>query len=144
MSTNAKTHHILPLGVYLTVGAILLALTFVTVWVAGQDFGEFNLVVAMLIAAVKATLVALYFMHLKYDSKVYLAVFVGALLFLAVFITLTMLDTERRGDIYEIQGQSIDRNAVIYQKPAGDTARAAAVAPAATADSTAKAAPATK
>jgi cytochrome c oxidase subunit IV len=141
MSTNTKTHHILPLSVYLTVGAILLTLTLVTVWVAEQDFGSFNLIVAMAIAAVKATLVALYFMHLKYDSKVYLAVFVGALLFLAVFITLTMFDTERRDDIYEIQGESIQKNAVIYQPPTADTAHAT---PAVKPDSTARVAPATK
>lgn len=142
MNANAKTHHILPLSLYLTVGAVLLALTFVTVWVAEHDFGAFNLVVAMLIAAVKATLVALYFMHLKYDSKVYLAVFVGALLFLAVFITLTMMDTERRDDIYEIQAQPIEKNAAMYQQPS--TAATPHAPAAAQPDSTSNAAPATK
>jgi cytochrome c oxidase subunit 4 len=117
MSDSTKGHHhILPLKVYLTIGAVLLLATAVTVIVAQFDFGPFNLLVAMLIAATKATLVALYFMHLKYDHKLYMFVFVGGALFLAVFIVLTMFDTQRRDDLESIVARPISDQAVIYQQ----------------------------
>ncbi len=111
-----NTIHILPLSLYLSIGSILLVLTAITVWVGVSfDFGPINLIVAMLIAATKATLVALYFMHLKYDSKVYLSLFIGGILFLAIFIVFTMLDTMRRQDIYEIKGTPLNNMAEMYQ-----------------------------
>ena len=55
-SDKAGHPHILPLSLYLTVGATLLVLTAVTVAVSFYQFGAFNLVVAMAIAAVKAAL----------------------------------------------------------------------------------------
>lgn len=106
--------HILPISLYLAVGTILLVLTAVTVYISFLDFSGFNLVVAMLIAAVKATLVALFFMHLRYDSKMYSVIFVGALMFLAVFIIFTMFDTLHRDSLYEIRSQSVNPKAVIY------------------------------
>ena len=108
-------HHILPLSVYLKVGMALLGLTFVTVWISFYNFGPLNLVVAMSVAAVKASLVALYFMHLKYDNKLYLVIFLSSLLFLATFIILTMFDTLRRGDIDQMKQSPIQKDAVIYQ-----------------------------
>jgi len=60
--------HIIPGRVYLTVLTCLLMLTIITVGVSRIDFGVMNLVVAMGIASVKAFLVALFFMHLKYES----------------------------------------------------------------------------
>ncbi|MCH8027221.1 MAG: cytochrome C oxidase subunit IV family protein, partial [candidate division Zixibacteria bacterium] len=59
--------HILPLRIYLGVAGALLLLTAFTTMVAREDFGSWNLIVALSIAATKATLVALFFMHLKYD-----------------------------------------------------------------------------
>lgn len=119
MTTHAKKHtpHILPLSLYLTIGGALLVLTGITVLVSFYQFGAFNLVIAMFIAAIKATLVALYFMHLKYDSKVYSLVFVMAILFLATFITLTMFDTMQRDQIYQIKSGEIRKDAIIYQMP---------------------------
>ena len=108
--------HVLPLSVYLFVGSTLLVLTVVTVWVAQFDLGSFNLVVAMMIAAVKGTLVLLYFMHLRYDNKLYAVVFATAIFFLAVFIIITMFDTMRRDDIYKDRGVQVDDSAVIYDK----------------------------
>jgi cytochrome c oxidase subunit 4 len=69
----------------------------------------------MLIASFKGSLVALYFMHLKYDNKLYLSIFLISLLFLAVFIVFTMFDTLNRGDIYEERGKPIQENAIIYE-----------------------------
>lgn len=118
MSGKEHTHHILPLGVYLKIGATLLILTVITVWVAQYNLGEANLLVAMLIAGIKASLVALFFMHLKYDNKLFAAVFVGALLFLAAFIVFTMFDTMARGEIDEEKAMPFN-NQVEYRTPAG-------------------------
>lgn len=114
-SASHSHHHILPLRVYLTIGAILLVFTAITVWVAQHDYGPANLLVAMIIAATKAMLVALYFMHLKYDNRLYLAIFTFAILFLAVFIILTMFDTMRRAEINPVRDGQINSKAVIYQ-----------------------------
>lgn len=111
MSETKQHHHILPLSTYLTVGGALLLLTCVTVWVAQYQFGEWNLIVAMTVAAVKATLVLLFFMHLKYDNKLYTFAFLISIAFLAVFIVLTMIDTMTRD---EFGRGSIDRQ-VPYQ-----------------------------
>ncbi len=108
------THHILPLKVYLGVGAALIVLTAITVAVSQFNFGPYNLLVAMLVAAAKATLVALFFMHLKYDNKFYMTIFVASVVFLAVFIILTMFDTLRRADVYEIEAKPIRDQAIIY------------------------------
>jgi cytochrome c oxidase subunit IV len=85
--------HIVPLRVLLTVFAALLTLTFVTVAATWFDFGGWALAIALGIATVKATLVALYFMHLRYDNPFYAVVFLAALLFLAILLSLTLLDT---------------------------------------------------
>lgn len=114
MSSNATHHHILPLKLYLAVGGTLLFLTFVTWWTAHFDFGAMNMVIAMVIALIKATLVVMYFMHLKYDSKLYLSVFLLALLMLATFIIFTMLDTERRGEVDRITKDPIRMQAEFY------------------------------
>jgi cytochrome c oxidase subunit 4 len=116
MSDDATSHvdHVLPLRLYLGVGATLLILTGITVAVSFMHFGGWNLVVAMLIAATKASLVALFFMHLKYDNKLYSFIFAAALLFLAIFIIFTMFDTLRRDQIYIEKAGHIRQDAVIY------------------------------
>ncbi|MBD3402811.1 hypothetical protein GF420_07935 [candidate division GN15 bacterium] len=118
MSSNGQSHHhILPLSVYINVGLALLVLTVLTVVVAQMELGVFNTILAMVIAITKASLVALFFMHLKYDNKLYLIVFLAAIAFLGLFIILSMADTETRGDIYEFRGRPINEDAVIYNRP---------------------------
>jgi len=117
MTEKAQSHHhILPLSVYYTIAGILFVLTVVTVVVSYFDFGSFNLFVALTVAVVKGSLVALYFMHLKYDNKLYGTLLVLSLLFLAIFIGFTMLDTMYRGEIEEIEGPPINENAIIYDQ----------------------------
>jgi len=85
-------HHIVPLKIYFAVFAALLVGTAITVWAAFHDFGALNTVIALAIAGVKATLVILYFMHVKY-SKPLIWTFVGAgILWLGILITLTASD----------------------------------------------------
>jgi cytochrome c oxidase subunit 4 len=118
--------HVLPIRIYLGVAATLLVLTAITVWVAGHDYGEWNLIVAMAVAVTKATLVVLFFMHLLYDKKLYALIFIGSILFLGVFITITMFDTMRRDDLYDYVDKPINPKAIIYTQPdsaATDTTR---------------------
>lgn len=77
---------------YLLVWGALLILTVITVTVSYFNFGDFNIFVAMLVATIKAALVTLFFMHLKYDNRLNQVVFVSAFFFLAVFILLTVSD----------------------------------------------------
>jgi cytochrome c oxidase subunit 4 len=85
--------HVVPVSVLLAVFAALLALTCVTLAATWFDLGVWNLWLAMGIATVKATLVALYFMHLRYDHSFYALVLAVALLFVLLFIGFTLLDT---------------------------------------------------
>ena len=113
--SDKQQHHVLPLKTYLSVGGALLVLTVITVMVAQYQLGEWNLIVAMAIAATKATLVLLFFMHLKYDNKMYAFIFLIAVVFLAIFITFTMLDTKTRD---EYGRGSIDRQVQYKSAPA--------------------------
>ncbi|MHB2153334.1 cytochrome C oxidase subunit IV family protein [Calditrichota bacterium GD2] len=115
MSQNQKDH-ILPLKVYLLSGAALLLLTVVTVAISFVHLGPFNLAVAMLIASFKASIVALIFMHLAYDNKLFLSIFLVSIAFVTVFIVLTMFDTLRRGDLYQESAKPIQEQSIIYQK----------------------------
>jgi cytochrome c oxidase subunit IV len=116
------SNHIAPLRVYLTVAAILLILTGLTVKISLINLGGWNLVVALIIATIKATLVALFFMHLLYDKKIYWIIFAIAVVFLAVFISLTMFDTLERGAINQIQARPIKEAAKIYPPVSADSA----------------------
>src|SRR3990167_10208387 len=81
---------------YYAVLSCLLVLTALTVYSASVDlsyvFKSMNIVVAMVIASIKATLVGLYFMHLKYDRRLNKLVFASSFLFLAIFILITASD----------------------------------------------------
>jgi len=93
--------HIIPLKTYLAIAIVLIIMTAVTVAVSFINLGAFNITVALAIASVKALLVAFFFMHLFWDNKIYLVIFSTGLLFLTIFLTLTMLDTTTRGTINE-------------------------------------------
>lgn len=97
--------HVMPIKVLLTVGGILLLLTAVTVWVTAVDLGRNgNLLVAMLIATIKAALVCGYFMHLKYDRPFNALVFFCSVLFVGLFISIAMLDkSEYEDDIQQME-----------------------------------------
>jgi cytochrome c oxidase subunit 4 len=73
-----------------------MVLTGVTVAVAYVNLGEFNKVIALGIAAFKASLVVLYFMHVKYASRLTKLVVITGLFFLAILLTETMMDYASR------------------------------------------------
>jgi cytochrome c oxidase subunit 4 len=84
--------HVAPKSVLIGTGAILLVLTVVTVWAARLNFGNVDLWVAMIIATIKATLVALYFMHLRYDKPFHAVVFLSAFAFVTIFLGFALMD----------------------------------------------------
>jgi cytochrome c oxidase subunit 4 len=90
------SNHIVPLRVYFTIFAALMVLTAVTVWVAFMDlgtiWGPLNSVIALSIATLKATLVVLFFMHVRYSSRLTALAIAAGLFWLAIFIALTMND----------------------------------------------------
>lgn len=91
--SGAVHPHVMPPSILLAVYAVLVVLTVATVAVTYVDLGNLNIWVALVIAVVKAALVVLYFMHLKYDSPFNGVAFITALLFVAVFIGVAMMDS---------------------------------------------------
>jgi cytochrome c oxidase subunit IV len=89
--------HILPKRVYYTVFAILLFCTYLTVQIAFLDLGAINTVAALAIATFKAVLVILFFMHVKYSTRLTWAVVLGGIFWLGILLTLTMSDYLTRG-----------------------------------------------
>jgi cytochrome c oxidase subunit 4 len=81
---------------YVAVFAALLLLTVVTVLVSYVDLGLLNVVVALLIASVKATLVALFFMHLKGENRLVWGFALVPIFFLALILLGTLVDTMLR------------------------------------------------
>jgi cytochrome c oxidase subunit IV len=89
--------HVHPASVYYKVFGALVVFTLLTVGLSRIHLGEWNFLIAVVIATVKAGLVAAFFMHLKDDSRFNVLLFVGSLLFIGVFFVYTMNDTEHRG-----------------------------------------------
>jgi cytochrome c oxidase subunit 4 len=84
--------HIVPKKTYFAIFGVLLALTILTTGMAYVNLGQWNTIVALIIACCKATLVALFFMHLRWSPGVMRVVFLSALLWLAILISLTTTD----------------------------------------------------
>jgi cytochrome c oxidase subunit 4 len=78
--------------VYFTIFVTLIILTFITIQVAFMDLGWLNDVVALGIAVCKATLVALFFMHVRYSPRLTWVVILGGLFWLGIMIALTLSD----------------------------------------------------
>jgi len=85
--------HVMPVPILFGVLAVLLVLTFLTVAVTWFDFGSMNLWIALGIALIKASLVALFFMHLKYDKPFNAIVLIASLAFVVLFVGLALMDT---------------------------------------------------
>ena len=107
--------HIIPLKTYLAVAISLIIMTAITVIVSFIDLGALNIMVALVIASVKALLVGFFFMHLFWDNKLYLLIFSVGLLFLTIFLTLTMFDTATRGSVNEETKGPIKQQSVNFK-----------------------------
>ena len=87
----------MPLSVYWGVFLALVVGTLVTVWSATIDLGALNVIVALVIATAKALLVVLYFMHVKYASKLTWLFVASGFFWLLIMLVITMNDYISRG-----------------------------------------------
>ena len=90
------SEHIVSPKTYVGIFLTLMAGTAITVWAAYQNFGAFNIVIALGIATFKATLVVLYFMHARYSPKRTQLVIVCSVFWLAILLALTLVDYQTR------------------------------------------------
>ena len=91
------SEHIVYPRVYLMIFLALLAGTGLTAWIAFYNFpGPLNAVVALTIAVVKATLVILYFMHVRYSPRLIALIIAAALFWMAILFALTISDYSTR------------------------------------------------
>jgi cytochrome c oxidase subunit 4 len=90
----SKTHaHIItPVGTYVAVFGVLIVLTALTVWVATHDYGALNTPIALGIAVLKASLVVIYFMGVRYNTPLTRVVVVAGFVWLLIMFGLTMGD----------------------------------------------------
>jgi cytochrome c oxidase subunit 4 len=92
---QAKAHETSP-KTYAKVLLTLIMLTVTTVLAASFDFGSANVIIALVIATIKASLVAMFFMHLLHDKPINSIILVSGLVFLSIFLMLTLLDAGTR------------------------------------------------
>jgi len=103
--THSTHQHVSSRKMYFAVFAALLVLTFATVLVARVDLGVMNDVVALGIAVTKAVLVLLFFMHVRYSTRLTALTAVGGFLWLAILIGITLCDYMSRGATMPVPGK---------------------------------------
>ena len=91
------SEHVSPKSVYYSIFGALMVLTTATVLAAYVNLGSFNAPVALAIATFKATLVVLFFMHVKYSSRLTKLTVVLSLFFVAILFAETLMDYATRG-----------------------------------------------
>lgn len=92
------SEHIVSIRVYVTIFLALMAGTALTVWAGFRDFPEpLNVIIALTVACVKATLVVLYFMHVRYSSRLIWVIVASAIFWLGILFALTLSDYWTRG-----------------------------------------------
>lgn len=91
-SENSHITHISSYKDHLMVLGFLITLTIITVGITSIELSAYNVVAALIIASIKATIVLLYFMHLKFDQKIFLLMTVLVLLLVASVIGITLFD----------------------------------------------------
>jgi cytochrome c oxidase subunit 4 len=105
---DAEHWHVVPFRTLFGVGVGLLILTWATVAAVNIDLGEFNIYLALAIAVAKAALVALYFMHLRWDRPFNGIVFIGSIAFVMLLIAIVMADTKQyQPTVYADDGQAV-------------------------------------
>ena len=92
------SEHIVPVRVYVTIFLVLLVGTTLTVVAAYIDFPwRLNTIVALTIATVKATFVVLYFMHVRYSTRLVWVIVIAAFFWMAILFAFTLADYFTRG-----------------------------------------------
>jgi cytochrome c oxidase subunit 4 len=118
--------HISPSRFYWGIFGALVCLTVATVKVSYYDFGSANILIALVIATMKAALVAAFFMHLRYDKLFNTLAFLAAFLFLGIFILLTYDDVGVRAKSRNDYAQKMSPETGL-QAPGGEPATSATV-----------------
>lgn len=90
--TQGHNHEPVPYVVYVKIWATLMVLTVVTVGVSYLDMKHVTVLTATLIATIKSTLVLLYFMHIRFEQRIYAFMILAVFGTYAVFIGLTFVD----------------------------------------------------
>ncbi len=104
-SEEGHKHHICSTATFLAVFVALLIFTAVTVGIAQFDFGSGNMLIAMAVASVKASLVMAIFMHLRWDTPINNIFFISSFLFLGLFFLFTFADLTARADLEPINNR---------------------------------------
>lgn len=111
-------HHVTSTKTFVNVLLTLLFLTVITVAASRVDFGSANLLIAMLIASVKAALVIAIFMHVKWDTAINKIVFLSSFLFLSLLLIFTLSDQATRGSADPLRKVKLPvDNEVVQPKP---------------------------
>ena len=92
MSKNDEKPHIVPYRTFILVLLALLAFTFISIAVTSYDLGPVTVLTALLLATFKTILVLTYFMHLKYDVRMFGILVAAVLALIGVVIFITFLD----------------------------------------------------
>ncbi len=90
---DEHAHEPVGYGTYFLTWFALLVLTAITVTAAGMHFGNASVLVALTIAAIKASIVLYLFMHLKYEDRTFHRLLLIVIVTLVIFIGLTFTDT---------------------------------------------------
>lgn len=92
MSKDNEKHHIVPYKTFAIVLVALLVFTFISIGITQFHLGPFTVLTALLLAAAKTALVLTYFMHLKFDVKIFGILVFGVIMVIGVLIFITFLD----------------------------------------------------
>ncbi len=135
MATEEHHDHAIPFKFLIRTFLTLLFLTTATVVAAMFDFASLNplfaeigleidftplnIILAMMIAFTKATLVAVFFMGLKFDKKMNVAILVGNMVFVFIFFVITLTDTEFRQEIDPLEGLKLEFDSPVLKNYQG-------------------------
>jgi len=94
--------HPMPVWQLIAVFLALIVLTVLTVFQSTLELGNTELIVSLIIATVKASLVILFFMHMIHDKPLHAILFIGSFIFVALFLGFTLMDAGAYNDVIEL------------------------------------------
>jgi cytochrome c oxidase subunit IV len=92
MAKENENNHIIPYRTFLTILAGLIALTLTSVTLTRISLGTFTVAIALIIAAIKSSFVLRFFMHLKFESRMFSFAVMGVISLFAAVLIVTLLD----------------------------------------------------
>ena len=95
--------HPMPVKQLIAVFLALIVLTFLTVYQSTLELGNSELIISLVIATVKASLVILFFMHMIHDKPLNAILFIGSFIFVALFLGFTLMDASAYRDNIEFK-----------------------------------------